>query len=532
MVSLERVFKIISDVFSADVQAPTEKPEFENYPYDVAWKGHNQAIRTILNSDVSILSSPTGTGKTVIYLTAAVESGLKTLVIVPRNRLQEDVAGYEDYYRVPMLYLFDKSKHCNKKETEKSPTPCSKKFRKSGKWYFKYKGEYIEYPCRDCPYIERKSEIKKLFREGDCIAILNQGNFWMLRGEAEFVIIDEADETIRSITDAVTYPEVYESDDPIEVLDWMEGKVLEDIDKITKMLEVERDETKLYKLNKLLDNLERKLMKIAVFKRHPSELITYVKGRSTYVEWFNQDIVRIAKSIFSGAKLCLVTATPPQDIKNRVEFTLPFRAKVIYAPIGNLSERNVFRKGNEDLLEKAVDIIIKTYDYAVKISGMRKAPIHCGNLAKHGVKVYELLKMNGRKAILMEEGMQKEYIDKFLSGDYDFFCAVAIEYGYDWSFSPIQYILKVPFADLGDPRLQAIRKQLGKEKFNEWYNWDALSRLIQACGRNARRPDDFGITIILDSCFGRLYKRYESKIPQWFKDRLVWLGDLDGEGGS
>ena len=526
---LTKVYKTISEIFMNEVSVEVETPKFISYPYKTAWKGHNDAIEQVLRHDRTLLASPTGDGKTVVYLTAAVESGLKTLVITPRNKLQEQVAGYAGRIGMPIFYLFDRSKECNKKIGRE--VPCYRKFKKGNKWYFKLNGEIVEFPCEDCPYEETKATIKELFRDGECIVCLNQGNFWMLRSQAEFVIVDEADETLRSVSEAVSYPEVYQSEDPVEVLDWMEMKVKDMLEKVERMLEEERNESKLGKLNEVYNELEKKLRKINFFRTYPTEkLITYVKGRSTYVEIFD-DITNLAKRLFGDAKLCLVTATPPtQSDFKVVKSERPFRARVIYAPIGNMSHRNVFVKGNEALLEIAVDVMIKIYDYTVKLTGMRKAPVHCGNLAKHGLRVYELFKANGRKALLMEEGHQAEYIKKFVEGDYDFFCAVAIEYGYDWGFSPIQYVLKVPFADLSDPRLQAIKKQLGKDKFNEWYNWDALSRLIQACGRNARRPNDFGITIILDSCFERLYKQYESKIPKWFKDRLVWLkeGVVDG----
>lgn len=527
---INKVFKYIADAFGHSVSVEVEQPAYRSYPYLTAWKGHNQAVQTILESDVSFLTSPTGTGKTAVYLTAAAESGLKTMVVVPRNGLQVQVAEYE--VGVPILYLFDRSKHCDK--VVDGRPPCNRKFLRDGKWYFKLNGKVVEFPCSDCPYEQKKREIKSLFRSGHCIAVLNQGNFWMLRGDTEFVIIDEADETLRSITDAVSYPERYESDDPLEVLAWMRERVNEDAQKIMAALESVRSDDELEKLNKALEKLKRKLNKIDFFAGYPPDkLITYVKGSSTYVEIFD-DPVTVARRLFSEAKICFVTATPPissgNGVKN-VEFRMPFKARVIYAPVGNLSERNVFRNGNENLLEEAVDFIIKTYDYTVKLTGMKKAPIHCGNLSKHGLKVYEILKANGRKALLMEEGQQAKFVDMFVKGDYDFLCAVAIEYGYDWGFSPIQYILKVPFADLGDPRLGAIKRLLGKDKFEEWYNWGALSRLIQACGRNARRPDDFGVTIILDSCFERLYKRFENKIPKWFKERLIWLGgDGDGEG--
>jgi hypothetical protein len=531
---IEKIFKAIYDTFASQVEIETEPPEFRHYPFETARKKHNEAIRTILKNPVSVLAMQTGYGKTAVYLTAIAESGLEYgLVIVPRNWLQVQVAEYSDRVRVPILYLFERSKHCNKIENDRAP--CRKKYLKNNRWVFKYKGKEMQYPCPDCPYDRKKEEIASNY-EG--ITVLNQGNFWFMRNKTQFVVIDEADETIRSITDKVSFPEKFESDDPVEVLEWMEDKVIGVMQDILKKLEEPTKDTDLETLNTLLHAYERKLRKIRFFMTYPPEkLITYTKGNSTFVEVFDS-VVNVIMRLFGHAeRICIVTATFDGNCDGQkipvIDVDVPYRARVIYAPVGNLSERNVFRRKNTDLLEKAVDVILKTYDYTVSLTGMRKSPIHCGNLGKHGRYVYDLLTQNGRKAILMEKGSQAKAIAEFLrDNDVDFLCVVSAEYGFDWGFSPIQYILKVPFADLKDPRLKAIEKKLGREKFNEWYNWDALSRLIQACGRNARSPNDFGVTIILDSCFERLYRQFEDKIPKWFKDRLVWITSESQRGGD
>lgn len=82
-----------------------------------------------------------------------------------------------------------------------------------------------------------------------------------------------------------------------------------------------------------------------------------------------------------------------------------------------------------------------------------------------------------------------------------------------------QVICKVPWKSLGDP---AIRYQ--SEQNPEWYSWEALKYLIQACGRVVRAPDDYGTTYILDSTFQRLYNDDKHLAPQWWLDGLV-MGD-------
>lgn len=80
-----------------------------------------------------------------------------------------------------------------------------------------------------------------------------------------------------------------------------------------------------------------------------------------------------------------------------------------------------------------------------------------------------------------------------------------------------QCITKVPWRSLGDP---AIRYRA--ETDPDWYNWNTLKDLIQACGRISRHPEDFGETFILDSTFSRLYNESRDMIPKWFSEAIIW----------
>jgi Rad3-related DNA helicase len=78
-----------------------------------------------------------------------------------------------------------------------------------------------------------------------------------------------------------------------------------------------------------------------------------------------------------------------------------------------------------------------------------------------------------------------------------------------------QVIAKVPWPSLADPvvKHRADRNQ-------DWYAWETLKRLIQACGRICRTPTDWGVTYILDSSFYRVYNNNRNLIPQWWIEAL------------
>ena len=78
-----------------------------------------------------------------------------------------------------------------------------------------------------------------------------------------------------------------------------------------------------------------------------------------------------------------------------------------------------------------------------------------------------------------------------------------------------QIIVRTPWKSLADP---AIRHKAGLDP--EWFHWESLKDLIQACGRICRTPTDFGVTYILDAAAQRLIDGAPGLIPHWFRDAL------------
>ena len=74
-----------------------------------------------------------------------------------------------------------------------------------------------------------------------------------------------------------------------------------------------------------------------------------------------------------------------------------------------------------------------------------------------------------------------------------------------------QVVSKIPWPSLADPAM--------KWRANEdpdFYNWETLRQVIQACGRVCRGPDDYGVTYILDSTWNRLEREAAHLFPDWF----------------
>jgi Rad3-related DNA helicase len=78
-----------------------------------------------------------------------------------------------------------------------------------------------------------------------------------------------------------------------------------------------------------------------------------------------------------------------------------------------------------------------------------------------------------------------------------------------------QIITKVPYLSLGEPGYQWLAEKEPKQ-----YAWQAIRLVVQAAGRISRGPTDFGETFITDSSFGKLYDNNVELFPKYFKEAL------------
>lgn len=86
--------------------------------------------------------------------------------------------------------------------------------------------------------------------------------------------------------------------------------------------------------------------------------------------------------------------------------------------------------------------------------------------------------------------------------------------------SRIQIFLKVPYEYLGDKWIAR------KAKISHsWYARRAVIKIIQGSGRSIRSKEDYAYTFMLDSNFNRLFTRYNYLFPEWFRKAVVKLDD-------
>ena len=83
--------------------------------------------------------------------------------------------------------------------------------------------------------------------------------------------------------------------------------------------------------------------------------------------------------------------------------------------------------------------------------------------------------------------------------------------------SRFQIIIKIPYPDLSDKKVAALRK-----KDMNWYLWNTVVRLTQTYGRSIRSKDDHASTYILDSNINYLLRNANEMFPTWFTEAIIY----------
>lgn len=226
-------------------------------------------------------------------------------------------------------------------------------------------------------------------------------------------------------------------------------------------------------------------------------------------------------------KIVLVSATPgsPELVKDVVglphtpvyrEYGAPFpkeNRRIVYLPTAKLSAKAP--QSDWDLvIDRIVDIAESDWHAA------SKGIIHSVSRKLH-TQIVTAFRRKGRGARLVEvigSSNRQLAIQQFIAKQEPvILIGPAITDGLDlkgdtcrWGILP-----KVPWPNLGDESVQ-----YRNDVILDWYPYQTLLSIIQACGRNVRSVDDWGVNYILDASFGRLKNQYRRLFPGWFYDAI------------
>lgn len=80
-----------------------------------------------------------------------------------------------------------------------------------------------------------------------------------------------------------------------------------------------------------------------------------------------------------------------------------------------------------------------------------------------------------------------------------------------------QILAKVPWPSLADPAIKYM-----SEIDPDYYAWETIKTVLQACGRICRTPEDYGVTYVFDDTFRRLYNDNKDQFfPLWMVNSVT-----------
>jgi len=460
----------------------------------------------------TVLNPPTGTGKTLVYTTAAKLLGMPTSIIALDRGTQSQISEYG------ALAIYGKKNYsCSKFDIEADKAPCNVK-----------RGYNCDEPS--CEWMDVLAEYERIMKEGGIVAV-NFGN-WYRSKRAFLVVIDEFDATARRLCNPVVLTKY--TNDLLENLRLNLARVNSNIEQLQNEIELyEVGSAKYLDLAKRISSLKNRASNLSFFIDFQDNAFDYEKkskhGRAYYVELDIVGTLRKLDKTLEGRKVW-VSATPitfRDDLKicsteyNVADVT---NAPIYYSPVTKLTKRNVqtVRKSGEDPIKIAADAISYYFEWGKSQIGTKKAVVYTGNTTTH-MEVTKYLKSVGYEVLEHQRGKLDKTVKEFLDSDHDFLCACAIEAGYDFEGMDLNmlFILKVGYPAL-DERWRAYKKKFGDKRFREEYDRVPVHAIEQLCGRIARKEEKTSVTLILDSEFENLYKRRKDWFTDNFKERLVW----------
>lgn len=206
-----------------------------------------------------------------------------------------------------------------------------------------------------------------------------------------------------------------------------------------------------------------------------------------------------------------VTSANYTKIENQFDFE---KSPILFYP-GNKMTYNEKEKS----LPKIAEIIANVAGDHQNDSGI----IHSGSY-DNSKKIYEALPKHVKSRVLMYSDSQEKtsMLREFLDGTNKILIGPSLLEGLDLAGdkSRFQIFAKVPFPNLSDKFVSAKMKIV-----DDWYDWQAISNILQGIGRSIRNEEDWAVTYFLDESFRDLLRRRRSYFPEEVRRRIKIISE-------
>lgn len=505
------------------LEANSKDPDFIpsdfNFPFEKMYPSQKDILSKVQGDESFCLTSHTGWGKSAVFL--ALTRGTPSIVIEPRKFLQAQIASYfKDttlYGRsgYPCKFAFSAAtapcllkEPCDQTTFRTTCPDASKTCMERPCSVFQANSNnptYHKFPCKECAYLDAvKFAIEEVRRGGTVIC--NFGNFRTLLKHARTVVVDEADLFFREVSAPIrlkfSIPKKYPDDD------------------IKTLLNREVSGLQKDALDKGSDAKSRYSAQNALFAAqfllaHHDLCFKYQRKDWYYIEVDPRNTNILCEKIFKDKRVIIVSATPGAFSIPSYSGSIHQRCGIYFAPVGNLTSHSL--KQNPYLMSTAAKAIAEISTYMEMCYDADRVVVHCGNLGTHAASLFKIL--GDSDCVLHQSGRLAETIEAYLKSGKKYLLVAAAEYGGDFGWCRLQFVLKFPYPNL-DERMRTLERTMGKEDFRRYYEGEARTRVIQMAGRNVRGFNDFGVTVMLDSKCNEDYARNKGNYPSWFQERV------------
>lgn len=471
-----------------------------------------QAIeRNWTNMRVFVVTAPTASGKSFIATTVgkwAESQGLTTSILTPTRLLQEQ---YQlDFPETPNLRGIDHYR-C---DTVKGP--CGQRTLSTGD---------VAY-CKGCPYVKaKKSALTASTR------FFNYYTYFAHAPQSysDVLIVDEAHNLLSTLSDLSSmtfwkhkhhYPNKIRTVGDLVL--WMERQRQRTPHMIRQL---QGNGPKIRQLKQRTKHYE---MLIADMQYRHNDF--YIEHSEKYYRGQKLECLSVKpvslKHLppkfwpFSVKKIVLLSATiGPQEID---ELGLaPRRPMYLHCSSPIPPKRRPFivestaNMGYSKRKESLPKIAEKIREYA-ETHRNHKGFIHCSYDLAMQLRFF----LPGERFVWHNKENKEEQFQKFKDSKNPLiFVASGMEEGIDLVYDSArwQVLVTVPYISWKDGW---VREKTERDK--TWYHRQAAKTIQQQTGRICRKPDDVGVTYMLDSRFQQCYYEHVEAWPEWFRESIVW----------
>ncbi len=131
--------------------------------------------------------------------------------------------------------------------------------------------------------------------------------------------------------------------------------------------------------------------------------------------------------------------------------------------------------------------------------------------------------VNSPRLLIHDSSNRQDILTKFMESDEPYvLVSPSMDRGVSFEMDLCRFIIvaKAPFLYLGDRIVSA--RVYSSKMGNDWYAASMLMTVLQMTGRGMRSADDFCVAYILDAQFKRVYEKKPLFMPNWWKEAVVW----------